>query len=255
MTSGKIDDPWEASRQAWPAEADNKPEEAALAVLNLLGPVADVVKVARERFRSENREGRVEYLFIAMDLKFKEIDKKFGSNEAEMSKLKERITSPEFREGSETAAEEAVRAVSREKIDQFAAVLAGSLIPTQWADPKQDIATMIRDLAQLGDRDIQVLGILVSVHASAISSMPNLQSPDSFSRETPALKAAISKSGIHPDDFLSTCERLRGFGLAAEVLRNTSHMAPHDFCYRPTRRGLMLLDYLRNTTPMPPGAT
>jgi hypothetical protein len=78
--------------------------------------------------------------------------------------------------------------------------------------------------------------------------MPNLQNPDPFSRETPRLKTAIAESGIHPDDFLSTCERLRGFGLGAEVLRNTSHMGPEDFCYRPTRRGLLLLDYLKNIT-------
>ena len=244
MTSGKIDDPWEASRQAWQAERDNEPQEAALGILNLLGPVADVVKAVRERFRSANREGRVEYLFRALDLKFKQIDKKFSSSDSELSKVRERITSSEFHEGAEAAAEEAVRAESRKKIDRFAAVLAGSVEPNQWADAKQDIATMIRDLAQLGDRDIEALSILASVHASAISHMPNLQSPDWFSKETPALKHAIANSGIHPDDFLSTCERLRGFGLAADVLRNTSHMGAEDFCYRPTRRGLLLLECL-----------
>jgi hypothetical protein len=189
---------------------------------------------------------RTEYLFRAIDLKFKELDKTCESNEAELSRIKERIASPEFREAVQMAAEEAVRAESLKKIDRFAAVLAGSVTPDQWADPKQDIATMIRDLAQLGDRDIEVLGILATVHASAVSQMPNLQNPDAFSRETSRLKTAIAESGIHPDDFLSTCERLRGFGLGAEVLRNNSHMGPEDFCYRPTRRGLLLLDYLKN---------
>jgi len=106
---------------------------------------------------------------------------------------------------------------------------------------------MIRDIAQLGEKDLQALAMLATVHASAISHTPNLHDPDVFSRETPTLKRKISESGIHPDDFLSTCERLRGFGLAAEVLRNTSQMGPQDYCYRQTRRGLAVLSYLDAT--------
>jgi hypothetical protein len=246
MTSGRMDDPWKASRQAWPTEPESEVADSALAVSVLLSPFLDVVARVRESFRTGQRSRQIEYLFDAIDLKFKELDKAFGANEAEVSRIKERIASPEFQEAAQMAAEEAVRAESVRKVDRFAAVLAGSVTPPEWADPKQDIATLISDLAQLGDRDIEVLGILATVHASAISHMPNLQNPDAFSRETPRLKTAIAESAIHPDDFLSTCERLRGFGLGADVLRNTSHMGPEDFCYRPTRRGLLLLDYLKN---------
>jgi hypothetical protein len=246
MTSGKIDDPWEASRRAWPAERDSEAADSALAVSGLLSPFLDVAARVRESFRATEGMRRIGYLFRAIDLKFEELDKTCESNEAELSSIKEKIASPEFREAVQMAAEEAVRAESVRKVDRFAAVLTGSVTPAEWADPKQDIATMIRDLAQLGDRDIEVLGILAAAHASAISHRPNLQNPDAFSRETPRLKTAIAESGIHPDDFLSTCERIRGFGFAAEVLRNNSHMGPQDFCYRPTRRGLALLDYLRN---------
>ena len=84
------------------------------------------------------------------------------------------------------AAVETVRAESLKKVDRFAAVLAGSVTPPQWADPKQDIATMIRDVAQLGDRDIQVLGILATVHASAISYAPNLSGPESVQQRNPS---------------------------------------------------------------------
>ena len=250
MTSGRIDDPWEASRSAWPAEHTSGPAEAALALSGLLGPVAEVAKNVLESFRSYNRGGRVEYLFRAMDLKFKELESRCELNDAELSRIKEKIASSEFREGLQMAAEEAVRAVTPRNIDRFVAVLVGSVTPVQWADPNEDIATMIRDLAQLGERDIQVLDILATVHASAIAHMPNLQDHHQFSKETRTFMAAIAKSGIHRDDFLSTCERLRGFGLAAEVLRNTSQMGPEDFCYRPTRRGLALLDYLKNVPEM-----
>ena len=165
-----------------------------------------------------------------------------------MKAVNTKLEGERFREAVAVASEEAACAASNKRIEQLAALLVGYVGPTPspWAEPDEDIATMIRDVAQLGDRDIQVLDILATVHASAVSHMPNLQNPDPFSRETPRLKTAIAESGIHRDDFLSMCERLRGFGLGAEVLRNTSHMGPEDFCYRPTRRGLVLLDYLKN---------
>jgi hypothetical protein len=245
MTSGTIDDPWKASRQAWPTEPDSEVADSALAVSGLLSPFLDVVARVRDSFRTAERMRQTEYLFRGIDLKFQELDKTCESKATELSRIKERIASPEFLEALQMAAVETVRAESSRKVDRFVAVLSGSVTPPEWADPKQDIATLIRDLAQLEDRDIEVLGILAKVHASAISYAPNLQDPNQFSKETPALKSAIAASGIHPDDFLSTCERLRGFGLAAEVLRNTSHMGPQDFCYRPTRRGLLLLDCLK----------
>ena len=76
---------------------------------------------------------------------------------------------PEFRDAAGTTAEEAVRAVTRRKIDQLAAVLVGSLTPNEWADPSEDIGVMIRDIAQLGEKDLRVLAVLKTVHASAIS--------------------------------------------------------------------------------------
>jgi hypothetical protein len=111
----------------------------------------------------------------------------------------------------------------------MAAVLIGYVDPTpsHWAARDEDIATMIRDVAQLGDTDIQVLGILSTVYANTVAHMPNLQDPHQFSKETKGLKTAIAVSGLHRDDYLSTCERLRGFGLAAEVV----HLNPTSSVY------------------------
>jgi hypothetical protein len=176
------------------------------------------------------------------------VQSEIGEVAEQVKAVNAKLESERFREAVSVACEEAARAPSDTRIEQMAAALVGYVSPTPsaWAEPDEDIATMIRDIAQLGDRDIQVLRILAAVHASAVSHMPNLQNPDPFSKGTPKLKTAIADSGIHPDDFLSTCERLRGFGLGVEVLRNTSHMGPEDFCYRPTRRGLLLMDYLKN---------
>ncbi len=215
---GKIDNPAEASFEAWPQEEKNLGDTLSGLALKFAGfefGPAKITQILKDQFSTPSRIARIEYL---------------------------------LNEAVSAACEEAARATNQKKIEQFSWVLVGSLSPNEWADPIEDVAVIIRDIAQLGDRDLRVLGILAAVHASAIATAPNLYEPDAFSRETAALMRDIRSSGIHSDDFLSTCERLRGFGLAAEVLRNIAHMAPHDYCYRPTRRGLAVLDYLKVAT-------
>jgi len=248
---GKIDDPVEASFEAWqPDSSDLGARLSALALsFSGIGFVpAKLFQILKDQFAVASRFQRIEYLFKGIRLGFQRMQAEIGEVTEQVNAVNAKLEGERFREALSVASEEAARAASNKKIEQIAAVLVGYVGPTPstWAAPDEDIATMIRDIAQLGDRDIQVLKILATVHAGAISYAPNLHDPHQFSKETPRLKTAIADAKIHPDDFLSACERLRGFGLGAEVLRNTSHMAPGDFCYRPTRRGLVLLDYLRN---------
>ncbi len=248
-----MDDPVEASFEAWPPGSPNLGDRLSNLALSFIGikfVPTKLFQILIDQFANGSRFQRIEYLFKGVRLGFQSVQSEIGEVAEQVKAVNAKLEGERFREAVAVACEEAARAASNKKIEQMAAVLVGYVgpIPSAWAAPDEDIASMIRDLAQLGDRDIQVLEILASVHASAVSHMPNLQNPDPFSRETPRLKTAIAESGIHPDDFLSTCERLRGFGLGAEVLRNTSHMGPEDFCYRPTRRGLVLLDYLKNVS-------
>jgi hypothetical protein len=209
---------------------------------------AKVWQILKDQFGSSQRFGRIEFLFNGIRLGLKILQSEKAADREQMRAIEEKLNAPWFSEAVSVACEEAARATNRSKIQQFAAVLVGSVNDNQWADPNEDVPNLIRDVGQLGERDLNVLSILRSVHSSAIATAPNLNTPDAFSRETPALNGAIDVSRIHRDDFLSICERLRGFGFAAEVLRNISQMAPHDFCYRPTRRGLAVLDYLSSVT-------
>jgi hypothetical protein len=253
MTSGKIADPVEASFEAWKADTPNLGERLSTLAVSFAGikfVSAKLFQILKDQLDKGSRFQRIEYLFNGIRLGFQSVQTEIGEVAEQVKAANAKLEGDRFREAVSVACEEAAGAANNKKIEQMAAVLVGYVGPTSsaWAPPDEDVASMIRDIAQLADRDIQVLGILAAVHASAISHTPNLQNPDPFSRESPKLKTAIAESGIHPDDFLSTCERLRGFGLGAEVLRNTSHMGPEDFCYRPTRRGLLLLDYLKNIT-------
>lgn len=240
---GKIDDPWESSREAWKDEPQIEAGETALSLAGLLNPAMAILGVLRDRFLSSNRAARLRYLFDGITLKFKQLELRFASNEAEISAIKEKIASSEFQSAAATAAEEAVRATDEEKVAQFSSVLGASVDP---AIPHvlADTGGFIRDLAQLNAKDLQVLRLLKEVYGHLFPEYPNVHDPNPFTEKIQDFKDAITRSRLHPDEFQAVCDRLRGFGLAAEVLRNVSRMAPGDFCYRPTHRGLTLLRLL-----------
>lgn len=244
---GKIDDPVDASFEAWPEESPNFGEKLgglALTFATFEFPPAKIAQILKDQFFPPNRFGRIEYLLNAVRIQLKILETQNTEARERVTLIEQKLDAPAFSEAVAAACEEAARATNEKKIQHLAAVVVGTLTANQWADPGEEIPALIRDIAQLAEKDLKALSMLRTVHAAAIATAPNLFEPDAFSRETAALMRDVNLSGFHPDDFLSTCERLRGFGLAVEVLRNTSHMAPHDFCYRPTRRGLAILEYL-----------
>jgi hypothetical protein len=244
--TGKIDDPFEASLEGWPEEHDDAARAAALSVAGVFSEVIGVFDVVRERFRVNSRLARFNYLFEGARLKFCSLESRVGQMRSEIDEIKRNLASKEFREAAETAAEEAVRAVSAEKIDQFSSILVGSVDPSIVEDSAADASALIRDVAQLSAMDLKILGRLKSVYGDLFPPYPSLSymDPNPFTEKIQDFKDAITASGLTIEEFQSVCDRLRGFGLAAEVLRNVSRMAPSDYCYRPTRRGLKLLKLL-----------
>ena len=216
--SGRIDNPIDVAFEAWPdkpGDVGEKAKEVALAVGGAIFPPLEVFRILKEQLSIEERFARVEYFFETIRRQFRIIELDCQKDRERLTAVQETVASPRFQEAVAVACEEAVRATKPTKIDQFAFILTESLRPNRWADPGEDIGVMIRDIAQLGDKDLKVLSILRKVHSSAIETAPNLYEPDPFSRETGTLNTAIGVNGFHRDDFLSICERLRGFGLAA----------------------------------------
>ena len=80
-----------------------------------------------------------------------------------------------------------------------------------------------------------------------------MNDPNPFTEKAQELLKAAGEAGFHRDDFYAYCRRLEGFGLAMEVPRNTSRMAPGDYCFRPTRKGLELLRLLADERGGRPG--
>ena len=244
--SGKIDDPIDASYEVYPPE-DPKGmgktfTDLSLSFAGIVFTPAAILKVLKDQFWTANRFGRIEYLLNGFRLGFKQLESQASTDREKMKKIQERIEGPQFQESVAVACEEATRTTNTKKIDHFAMVLAGSLTPTQWSSEGEDIATLIRDLAQLGDRDIEVLEKLSLSFGGLMLTNPTLPS-SLFTDNNAALDRIIEKESDR-DEFYSTCGRLMGFGLATEVLWPMNHTQPHDKCIRPTRRGLSLLGYL-----------
>jgi hypothetical protein len=102
----------------------------------------------------------------------------------------------------------------------------------------------MRDLAQLGTDDVQMLKLLRDAYWEPIRTTPNMHDPNYFTEHFDNFKRMATNLNIHPDDCVALGARLSGFGLAYEATRNTSRQTPGEHCFRPTRRGLYLLSLL-----------
>jgi hypothetical protein len=249
----RIEDPVEASYAAWPdEEGANQLSDLAIAALSPFSEAAHLLHAVKEMFSVKSRIDRILYLLEAFRLKARQVDLRFDSLKNETTEMinteiKAKLDSPQFTEALFLAMEETGRTLSRKKIDRYASILANSLRSDEQVDSPIDLSTLVRDVSQLADEDVRVLGILQSIFADVIAHQPILHDPNSFTEKMDDFRRAITSSKLHPDDFRAVCERLSGFGLAAEVLRNTSRMGLNDFCYRPTLRGLKLLKLLASS--------
>ena len=251
----KIDDPLDAVWGQYPEEQENPVGEAALSIVGHVFLPAAIFNSIREQFLIKARKGRVDALLGALKSRLQVIDNEIAENREKLKVVQDKLGSPQFNEAVRVAAEEAARAINEKKIKQLANALVRAVDPERDTESLEDLAGFIRDLARLGDRDIQALQILHLVFADTVKVYPNLHDPNVFTERAAQLLKTVDDSKIHRDDFYSYCKRLEGFGLAIEEPRNTGRMAPGDYCFRPTRRGLKLLALLEECGSAPQTAT
>jgi hypothetical protein len=238
--SGKIDDPLDASLEASERDPESSIEKLLALSARLSGvffPRVALASILWDQFSSEKRNQRIEYLLKAVELKLKEQESRIDDGTIESL-----FENPTFRSAVATACEEASRAATEQKLDQLAAIVCGLVIPNEWADPKDDPVSMIRDVVQLGDVDIRVLRIMEEAFRKVYGYAPNLVT-NQFVEHIDDLTKAMHASGIHQDDFYGTCLRLSGFGLATE--ERPTVRSNGERCFRPTRRGLSVLFTIR----------
>ena len=104
---------------------------------------------------------------------------------------------------------------------------------------------MITDVAQLGDQDVHVLNVLASVYGDVANSDASTNNSGVFLHKLDEQFAAMLNSKINANDFLSSCSRLCGFGLAVEETRTSGDLRLAHRCFYPTRRGMVLWKSLK----------
>lgn len=155
------------------------------------------------------------------------------------------IHSDWFKRGLTVLIEESARAANDDHARLLGRAAALGCFPTEQDRYRQeDLATYIRDLAQLGTEDVRMLRLLGMVHRDAVQPPPSRCESPSFRAGFDRYRRAVTEENMDLDDALSLCERLRGFGLASEVPRLDTIQGPDEQMFRPTRRGIYLLSLL-----------
>jgi hypothetical protein len=144
------------------------------------------------------------------------------------------------------AIEETWRTTDLCKVKRFGSIVGGALAGDN-PDGLGDAADFIRTVAQLDGRDIRSLHLLYSSSALLMAQYTNFHDPNPFIDVWTDVIARTQEANLAADDFYSSCKRLEGFGLAIELPRNPSRIAPGQYSFRPTRRGEKLVKLLAGT--------
>jgi hypothetical protein len=230
-----IDDPYHMIEQQHKEESDPIFEKV-MELFSQIEPMVGVVNTIRKVFSKDASIARVNALLGFLIPEVRRI-------EGETDKLTKRLESPELAETVIVTINETIRTTDLEKIRRFAAIL-GHTLTTERKTSWDDAAAYIRDIAQLGDRDIKALQILYSVQKDLFLGRNLALDPKSYTEKNGEVLKLAHESGMPRDDFYSRCSRLNGFGLAIEVQRNDARVSPNDHCFRLTTRGRELVSII-----------
>src|SRR5438552_17026739 len=128
MPSRKIDDPVEATFEAWQPDSPNLGERLSNLALSFTGikfVPAKLFQILRDQFAIGSRFQRIEYLFTGVRLGFQSVQSEIGEVAERVKAVNAKLEGGRFREAVSVACEEAARAANDKKIEQMAAALVG----------------------------------------------------------------------------------------------------------------------------------
>lgn len=265
-----IDNPVDAVESQY-RESPDSPVGLVLAVGEMAlpqgSPLFKLLELLNDHFSSKRKRERAEAFWAALRDQQKFLEADFGKLKAKIEDLAEAIQMAIIRD---------TESFNDAKRDRYLMIL-GKAVRSQ--EQVVDLASFIRDVEQLGERDIVVLKVLNVVmnkpgdwHSKSDPNVliPGYQSPISkpasinpsvFIQRSQELSAQTAQAlGIKTDspfpvqafsreEAFSACARLQGFGLAHEVDAGAREVPHGNFCFRPSKRGLMLLKLLGEDVP------
>lgn len=240
-----IDDKYDAITSQFPPEPNALPGKLAL-MLGKLGipgsaPFIEVFGLLVDHLTPNLRLERAEQFIGALIEDQKLL-------ETSVQELKVQI--PDLLEAIQVAVSRDVEAFNDTKRSRYLSVIGNALRTEQEI---RDLTTFIQDVERLGDEDIDALKILHKVMTHAKWDIKKPLHPNEFIQRTQELMTQATheqeKGGerLDREDFYSHCARLQGFGLAIEIDSPHRQVPTGDFCFRPSRRGYVLLQLLGET--------
>jgi hypothetical protein len=234
-----IDDPIDAVKKQYPEESSS-PLGLILDVASNFDIFVGVVNTIRNQFSKDTAIERVKALLTVFESTIRRLER-------DVQRISLRLESPEFVETLVVAVNESIRTSDVRKIARFGSILGYSVAEQGNPRSSEDASAYIRDLAQLGEGDIEAMRILHSIQAPLFVGKVVSTDPNPYTALITQVLTAVDQAGISRDDFYSRCSRLNGFGLAIEVMRNDRRMALGDHCFRLTKRGARLVEMISLT--------
>jgi hypothetical protein len=240
-----IDNPFDAIEKAYPEKQPYLPEDLTVFAAKCVLPefVMDAFGTVFERLdRNLQWERAKATTKLLMD---------------ELKDLKEKKASKEelndFKEAVQLAIRHDVEEFNDKKRDRYVKIIGNAL-----REEKQihDLTSYIQDVEQLGERDFVTLKVLNNVMNKAADPKRDIH-PNDFIQRRKELAVQLAQAlggesqgpSFNREEGYDACNRLQGFGLAHEIEVAPRQVPVGDYCFRPSRRGLMLLKLIGEEVP------
>jgi len=233
-----IDDPFDAIKKAYPEQGPSLPADLTLmaAKCMLPGIVTDALGTVFERLNRNNQEQRAKATIELLMVELKGLKEKTVSKE-ELNDLKEAI---------QLAIRHDVEEFNDRKRERYIKIIGNALREEKQID---DLASYIQDVERLSERDVVALKVLNKVMNPDRGGNTKDIHPNEFIHKRQELAAELAKAlggafegpSFSREEGYDACNRLQGFGLAHEIEISPRQVPVGEYCFRPSRRGLMLL--------------
>jgi hypothetical protein len=236
-----IDNQYDAIAKAYPEKEPSLPTDLALlaAKFALPGIITDAFSTVCERLDRKAQEERAKATIKLLMADLKDLKERKASKE-ELDDLKESI---------QLTIRHDVAEFNDRKRERYIKIIGNALRSEKRID---DLASYIQDVERLGERDVAALKVLNTVMNPARRDSTKDIHPNEFIHRRQELSVEMSKvvggafegPSISREEGYDACNRLQGFGLAHELELSARQVPIGEYCFRPSRRGLMFLKLL-----------
>jgi hypothetical protein len=261
-----IDDPFDQLKKQYPEEQKNPGVDAALmaskALFPALAPLLGVLGQVRERFTKTATMERIADMLDLLENEVKRLD----------SRQVTKVDLEDLKESMQLAIRYDAEDFNDRKRERYVRIIGNATASEQQIS---DLASFIRDIEQMGERDFTALKVL-----NKVMNPPRLWTTSPNTPDAPPVRALHPNIFIHLRQSLAiqmaeafgikteiktevdleagpfsreegyeACARLQGFGLAHEIDVGHREVPIGNYCFRPSKRGLLLLKLVGEDVP------